>query len=765
MTSTVASSRPIRRNRITTSDAVLIGCVSAASALGGALAGAHPTAWAPADALLTAAAAAFVAWCGASAPWWLLAGTAGVAVLTASSPAWMAAGVVGFVVAAVIGARRSSWPVGRAASAGLTINALLHWGSAGFHGLTAIVTGTIAAAIVVGGLQRRRHLVRRTVYRVLAVIALVAVVAALGATVAVARAVGDARAGERALRDGAAALGDGDIDAAVAALAETEERIGRASDELRSPWARPALAVPVVGQHVAVTADLARDLEALSSTLAVTAGQINVDSLRVESGVIDVDAIELLGPPLSSTEAVLADAADSLAEYDSDWLVPPAADTVEAVRDEVDRLLELTRTAITAVEVAPSMLGRDEPRTYFVAFTTPAEARGIGGFMGTWAELVVDDGRLSVTATGQTTELTQAMNPDPVLDGPDDYVERYGRFGAGADGAPVSLDFWSNVTMSPDFPSVTEVVAQMYPASGGSDIDGAIVIDVETVARFLDLTGPISVAGPDGAIRLDASNAQEYLLRRQYADIDDDEIRDAVLEELTSRLLADVFGGSLPGPTVLASTLGPAMDEGRLLMWSRHPDDQLALEELGIGGELPPPAPDGFAVVSNNAAANKLDAYLKRNIAYEAVVDEATGTITATAEVRLVNSAPSGLPGDVGGNPFGLPPGTNRMYLSMYSPWSLTGAELDGEPTGLEPSMELGWNVYSRFVEIPAGEEVVLRLAFEGDLPSDEPYELVLRSQPLAFPDVTRVDVRTTDGEILHQSHEVRVGVDRLGGE
>jgi len=186
--------------------------------------------------------------------------------------------------------------------------------------------------------------------------------------------------------------------------------------------------------------------------------------------------------------------------------------------------------------------------------------------------------------------------------------------------------------------------------------------------------------------------------------------------------------------------------------------------ERGIGGELPPPSPDGFAVVSNNAAANKLDAYLKRNIAYEAVVDEDTGQITATAEVRLVNSAPTGLPGDVGGNPFVLPPGTNRMYLSVYSPWSLTSAELDGGPTGMEPSTELGYNVYSRFVEIPAGEEVVLRLGFAGELPDDEPYELVLRSQPLAYPDVTRVDVRTTDGEIIHQSHQIRVGVDRLGG-
>ncbi len=765
MTSQVGDRRRIRRNRITTVDATLIGAVAAASGIVGGTAGAHPTAWSPADVILTAAFTGFVAWCGASTPWWLLAGSAGVAVLTAASPGRMIAASAAFVLAAMVGARRLSWPPGRALSAGLTINVLLRWGSAGFFGLTALATGAIAVAIVVGGLLRRRHLVRRTVYRALAGVAVVAGLAVVGGVVSAAFAADDVRAGERSLRSAAAALGDGDIDAGLVHLSESEERLLQATDRLQSPWARPALAVPIAGQHLAVATDVTRDLGALSGTLSVTAGQINVDSLRVESGVIDLNAVELLGPPLAATEEVLADAAESLAEDDSNWLVPQVADVVDTLRDDVGRLLDRTRTAMTAVEVAPSMLGRDGQRAYFVAFTTPAESRGIGGFMGTWAELVADDGRLSVTRTGQTSELTRAMDPAPVLDGPADYLERYGRFGAGGAGRPVSVDFWSNVTMSPDLPSLTQVFAQMYPASGGTDIDGAMVIDVATVARFLELTGPINVAGPDGSIRLDSSTAEDYLLRAQYADISDDDVRDGVLEELTSRLLTDLFSGSLPGPTVLARTLGPQMDEGRLLVWSLHPDDQPALNELGIGGSWSAPPADGFAVVSNNAAANKLDAYLKRNIAYEAILDEATGQITATAEIRLVNSAPTGLPGDVGGNPFGLPDGTNRMYLSVYSPLELTSVELDGRPTGLEPGTELGWNVYSRYVEIPLGGEVVLRLGLAGQLPQDEPYELVLHSQPLAYPDVTRVDVRATDGRILHQSHRIRVGVDRLGPE
>ncbi len=97
----------------------------------------------------------------------------------------------------------------------------------------------------------------------------------------------------------------------------------------------------------------------------------------------------------------------------------------------------------------------------------------------------------------------------PVLDGPDDYVARYGRFGAGVDGEPVAIDFWSNVTMSPDFPSVTEVIAQLYPASGGSEIDGAIALDVESIARFLELdrSGAGRRTGRDGSADVERRRA------------------------------------------------------------------------------------------------------------------------------------------------------------------------------------------------------------------------------------------------------------------
>jgi hypothetical protein len=755
--------RRVRRNRITERDLTVVTAISVLSALGAALADARPTAWRPADVVITALLGGLVAWAGASAPWWALAVASGVATLVAPGPGWIVAGVVAFVVSVCVGARRVSFPVGRAAAAGAVVNVLLRWDGPDVFAVTAVVTGAIFVLILATGLARRGRAARRVVRRALVLTAIVIGVAVVGAAIAMAQAYGDLRDGEAALRSAASALRSGDVTTASEELERSASLLARASSALDRPWARPALAVPLLAQHIDAVADLARGAESLTIQAAASVAQIDVESLRVIDGVIDVAAIEVLETPFAATNESLRRLGAVVDEARSPWLVAPLGRRLSELQVEVEDLVTETGRALDVVRLAPSMLGSEGPRTYFVAFTTPAEVRGLGGFMGTWAELRADDGRLEVVRTGLTQDLTGAMGDDPpVLEGPADYLARYGRFGAGLDGAPVAIDFWSNYTMSPNFPSITEVVAQLYPRSGGRPIDGAIAVDVDAVARFLQLIGPITVQSPAGAIRVDAANARDYLLRDQYADITDDAVRDAVLEQLTTELVNGVFGGSLPGPRILADTVGPALADGRIVVWSLDADDQTLLRELGIAGELPAPSPDGLAVVSTNAGANKLDAYLQRTITYDAVLDEPTGELRATATITLASDAPDDLPTDVGGNPFGLPPGTNRQYLSVYSPWQFGLAEVDGQPTGMEVERELGWNVYSTYVDIPAGEEVEVRLGFAGTLPEDADYGLTLRAPPLAVSDVVRVAVTTTDGEVLLESHQPRIGVDML---
>ena len=158
--------------------------------------------------------------------------------------------------------------------------------------MSALVTGLVAALIVVTGLSRRRTTRpangaarRRSPRRSSPGIAI------LGAVVAIAQAYGDLRNGERALRRAASALEQGDIPVAVEQLDRSNKLLEWAADALDRPWARPALALPVIGQHFDALVDIGHGAVDLTDEATASVAQVNVESLRFVNGVIDIDAI------------------------------------------------------------------------------------------------------------------------------------------------------------------------------------------------------------------------------------------------------------------------------------------------------------------------------------------------------------------------------------------------------------------------------------------------------------------------------------------
>jgi hypothetical protein len=177
---------------------------------------------------------------------------------------------------------------------------------------------------------------------------------------------------------------------------------------------------------------------------------------------------------------------------------------------------------------------------------------------------------------------------------------------------------------------------------------------------------------------------------------------------------------------------------------------------VNLAADLPDPARgDGYAVVLNNAGANKLDVYLDRSITYDATVDPATGAVEATATITLTNTVdPDGLPSGVTGNYTGEPIGTNRTLLSLYTPLDVVDATvaLDGDdpaPFTLDDGSEAGWNVASGFVAIPPGESVTVTVQLTGAVEQPTEPTFVVRPMPMVLPERHRIDVRSTDGTSL----------------
>lgn len=707
--------------------------VVALGAVAGAFADVEPSGSRVADRVLAAAFVGVVSAAASSAKRWTWFVAAGPALALARGGVAAACGAAALVLAIASTDPVRPHPARGAAVGALAAIALLRATGPSTTGASALLVALAVAPLLASGYRHASRRARRWARRGVAAVALVTLAVAGLYALAAAPAREAAERGQARLDAGVAAARAGDDVAATHELDAAADAFADAERHLDGPLAAPAVWVPVLGQNAEAADIMASAAADVSRRAATTALGAKAETLTLQGGALDLQRIQALEEPFGEVADTLDRWSPRLDAAATPWLVTPLADALDDVTTTLDDVGPDLERAALAVDVVPEMFGADGPTRWLVAFVTPVEARGRTGFMGNFAELTAGGGRVDMTRFGRAGELEAGGTPGDqrALDAPTDYLERWGRFEPAAT--------WRNVTMSPDFPSVAQVMAQLYPQSGGQEVDGVIAVDPVGLASLLRLTGPIDV--PRLGRRLTADNAADFLLRDQYIALPDNPERVDALESLSRATFDRLTTGDLPGPRGVADAMTDAVAEGHIHMWSADERQQALIEDVGLDGALP--ATDGgrdyLGVVNNNAVGNKVDLFLSRTVDYDAAWDPHTGVVTATASVTLTNDAPStGLPRYVIGSALRdpPPPGTNHTYLSIYTPWEATEATLDGEPVAVEAQVERGYRTYSLFLDVPPNggtRTVTLRLA--GQLSTADRYRLEVGTQPLVTPD------------------------------
>lgn len=700
-----------------------------------AVAPAAPTGSSTVDPVLLGVSVALVVLVGARAAWWMAALAALVAMATTIDPVLTVIALAAFAAALVV-ARTASPAAASAARSvviGVAMNVLARSELELAMGVSAAVAVVTGVALLVAGLARGSRRMRWLAAAAAATIVLVGGAATAMFGLAVAESRHDLRKGLNDAELGVAAIENGNFEDAIASFRAAAEVLERASDRVSTPLGAPAGAIPVIAQHRRAVVEMSAAGAEGARTVVAALEELDLDALRPIGGRLDLDAITALATPLADVRDALVELQGAADRSDSPWLVERARVELDDFDASIDEHLPQLERALAAIERAPAMLGGDRPRRYLVLFTTPSEARGLGGMVGSYAELTADDGRLSLGQVGRAQDFDGTAHTEGIeVRGPEGFLAQYGRFMTGDDGragrAPLR-----NVAMSPHFPWVGEVAADLYTRATGRPVDGVIALDPFVLARLIGYTGPIQLASLEAT--LTADNAVAFLLLDQYVldDADVDARADA-LAEAAALTFERLLGGALPDPIALARDLGPLTGERRLAMWSADADEQALLAQMSLSGRLPDPTGrDGWGVTVTNAGGSKIDHFLRRRVDYDVTVDPATGDATATLRIQLTNTAPAeGLPDYVIGNEIRAPRGTSRLYVSSYSPFALTGATQGGEAIGLAAGRELGWNVYSGYVELAAGESVVLELDLRGAV--SETGDPVTWMQPLGTP-------------------------------
>jgi len=749
-----------RRPRRETTPAERAGIYAVAGVAGvvAASAGAHPTGTVVVDEVLVGAGAAAVVLAASRAQRWTWLLLAGLGTMMAGEAFWQLVAALGLLAAFVAAfLPRVRW-IG-AVAAGLGIQGLLRSDVDAFHGASVLVGLVAVVPVLVSAWEVAPRATRRRATRVGIGVGAVVAVATLLAGVSLLLARSDLEAAAGSAQEGFDALADGRPADASGELAAAAAGFDSGASLASAWWAWPGRVVPVVAQQVRGVDELASAGAVVTAQAAAAAGEADVTELRYEDGRLDLDLVAATQQPLADTVVALEEATSRVDAARSPWLLGPVAAQVDRLGDDIAGALPSARLAAQAVEEAPALLGGEGTRRYLVLFTTPAESRGLGGFVGNWALLEATDGAVDMVDSGRIGDLNDLPGRDErTITGPDDYVGRYGRF------RPA---YWlQDTTLSPDLPTVATVWRELWPQLRGEELDGVIVIDPIGLAALLELTGPIRVDGWDEP--LTADNAAEVLLSEQYVEIADREARADLLDEASRVAFEELTTGTLPSPREVSGALSAAVASGRIAMWTFDESEQALLRRMGVDRSFPrTDGTDLLAVITQNSAQNKIDVFLRREVDYAVSFDPATGAVSSTATITLRNDAPAdGLPDAViGSNDQGLPRGTNRTWVSVYSPLALREARLDGSRVGVEYGRELagaegpGYGVYGGFFTIPPGGSITLELDLEGTV-APGAYRLRLPVQPLVNPDEVHLDVSLPPGWRFAPSERVGVSPD-----
>lgn len=729
--------RPIVR--VTKRDKFMIVSIGLLAGIAVAVAGPRPTGSTPVDVALIVAAVTCVTWGSASAPWWSLSAVSGVAAVASPSGWMIALGALAFAGSVRVGLRRKAQVPDRAVIAGITLIVLARLGTDLFFGLTSLAGIAAAVALAGLGMWRRPTFEVRLLRRIVAVAAGYCLVATAAFAIVGISVRGDLSDGNSAARVGLDELKRGDFSQAQESFAKSARLFESANASLGRTWVQLARLVPVIGQHRTAANELAGGAAAASRVIDIELRKIDFDTLTVNDGQIDLDAVRALQEPLQHLQSALDRLDTAVKAANSPWLIHPIQIRIDDLSDQIAEQRSFGEKAITALDLAPAMLGADGERVYFVMFTTPAEARGQGGFMGNYAELSLNHGRIKMSAFGSNEDLTAATEPGIVISGPEDWLNSYGVFGfqSGPDQVFDSTA-WGNITMSPDFPSTSQVVADLYPRSGGREIDGVINLDVFALQTLIGFVGPLNLDGVPEP--LTGTNTAKFLLVDQYS-ITDVGARTDMLERVASETVTRLLQGSPPPPIELGQAFAPLVRSRDVMIWARDPAEQALFSDVHADAALLPDrsASMAIAVTINNAGGNKIDAFLERDYTFEETTDD-SGDLIGRLTLRLRNTAPAeGLPGYIIENQIGQPNGSNRLYLTIFSSLPLGNATVDSHERTMSLGSEEGLHTYSTYVDIPAMSESTVTLESTVKLQAGT-YDLITLPQPGAIDEQWHID-------------------------
>jgi hypothetical protein len=456
-------------------------------------------------------------------------------------------------------------------------------------------------------------------------------------------------------------LDEGSTDQIEARLPQVQEDLATARRATSDPVWRIAEVVPGLGPNLTAVRVVSASLEDVTRDALPAVVKLNdvldAPNVRGADGRVDLAPFTAAGPEVIAAAESARTAQAKVAEIDVDRLAGPLVGPIGQLSDGLDQVTGALEAGAQVATLLPPMLGADGPRTYLLVSLNSAELRSAGGIVGAFAVLHAENGAVTLTDQRSTIDL-QGIDAPILPLSPEELVVDTDRLGR-----------WvQDSVITPDFPRSAQLLSARWERDMGQRVDGVIAADPVGARYVLKATGPVI---EPGGTTIDAADVLEVLLRDSYRKIPDPRDADAFYAGVAASIFMAVGTGQ-GDPQGLVSALARAGTEGRIRIWSAHPQEQETLAGTTVGAAfLTGDFPDAVGVFLNDGSAGKLGYYLTTKVTVEDLQCSGDDP-TATVRLDLDYQPPADvadLPQYVTGTAqTGLPVGVLSTNITVYAP-------------------------------------------------------------------------------------------------
>lgn len=446
-------------------------------------------------------------------------------------------------------------------------------------------------------------------------------------------------------------------------------------------------------------------------------------------------------------------------------------DKVASAQIEIHKLAELLAEIDQQLPILTTLLGNAHPQRYLVLLQNNHELRPGGGFIGSYLLLDLNDGYIQNLEFHDVYEIDGQFHES--IQPPAEIAQLTDQWGL------------RDSNYSPDLPTSLKKAAWFLEKEGGPTVDHVVMVDLYSIQKLLELTGPISLSSLKKPLNTENfPTILSYLVESKASGVQDPK---AIFRELVPAVQTKLEEQKRGMNWV--EWFSQMTQSKHIAFYSKDETLQSFWSDWGADGAFAQvqPKEDYFMMVQTNIGGNKSDAYIQTTLHHETVIEHSgkiQNQVTLTRQHQWTDEVETQIRNEL--SQFGiqsieewvigiLGDGPNRSGIRLYVP---TGTQLlgaQGIPQAeVERHHDEALNLDYFYFESIVYPEKESTLSFQFELPFTldfsplDEYRLLVGKQPseqhTTFTKTLRGDTRLTQYRsfpeaLLDHAHEQDLNV------